>query len=250
LQFFQNPCRMLLAKRLNVSSGSRRRGFAGRGAFPARLSWIAKHSPGGYPTDTLLAGVPTMNRSCHLALAGNEFPPGPLRRALDRRRSWHACSAFVAELAAAIGGARRCRSVHAVFDYPLGRRGLAARRRTGRSALARPAPLSLRRSACGRLSGRLDQLTCFFVPRRLRESVRKTTWHSRDGSYRLTPLRAQATAHAQLGELLHLYRRGLSAPLHFFPKSAWAYINRRDNSLTAARKCWRNSRNAAWGEER
>jgi hypothetical protein len=44
-----------------------------------------------------------------------------------------------------------------------------------------------------------------------------------------------------------LYRDGLSAPLHFFPKSAWAYI-RRDHSLAAARQRWQNSSNPAWGE--
>jgi exodeoxyribonuclease V gamma subunit len=37
------------------------------------------------------------------------------------------------------------------------------------------------------------------------------------------------------------------APLHFFPKSAWAYI-RRDHSLAAARQRWQNSSNPAWGE--
>jgi exodeoxyribonuclease V gamma subunit len=53
------------------------------------------------------------------------------------------------------------------------------------------------------------------------EGTRQTTWHSRDGRYVLPPIN---DAHAHLTTLLALYRRGLRAPLHFFPKSAWEYM--------------------------
>ncbi|HOG03175.1 MAG TPA: exodeoxyribonuclease V subunit gamma, partial [Accumulibacter sp.] len=75
---------------------------------------------------------------------------------------------------------------------------------------------------------------------------RQTTWHSRDGSYRLTPCEPE-TARAHLSRLMEFYRRGLLAPLHFFPKSAWAYV-RHQSSLAAARARWTNNRNPAWGE--
>ena len=61
-----------------------------------------------------------------------------------------------------------------------------------------------------------------------------TLWLSRDGSYRLRPTES---AREILGELLRLYRQGLSTPLHFFPKAAWAY-QRKGGDLAAARKTW------------
>jgi exodeoxyribonuclease V gamma subunit len=61
---------------------------------------------------------------------------------------------------------------------------------------------------------------------------RRTTWHSRDGHFELSPI---DDAHQQLGALLSLYRRGLRAPLHFFPKSAWEYVN---NGPSKARAKW------------
>ncbi|MBM4202033.1 MAG: exonuclease V subunit gamma, partial [Gammaproteobacteria bacterium] len=48
----------------------------------------------------------------------------------------------------------------------------------------------------------------------------ETVWLSRNGRYRL---RACDQARAHLGTLVTYYRRGLSEPLRFFPKSAWAY---------------------------
>jgi exodeoxyribonuclease V gamma subunit len=51
-------------------------------------------------------------------------------------------------------------------------------------------------------------------------AARTTTWHSRDGHYALRPV---ANPEAHLAALLGLYARGLQAPLHFFPRSAWAY---------------------------
>ena len=50
---------------------------------------------------------------------------------------------------------------------------------------------------------------------------RVTTWHSRDGHYVLPPI---DDAMARLSELVALYRRGMTSPLHFFPRSAWEYM--------------------------
>jgi len=55
-----------------------------------------------------------------------------------------------------------------------------------------------------------------------------------------------------LEELLHLYRKGLRSPLHFFPETSWAYAQkmtkdgepveaREDAALDAARKKWEGS---------
>ena len=73
--------------------------------------------------------------------------------------------------------------------------------------------------------------------------VLETRWLSRDGEYRLLPCHE---AGAILRTLLHLYRRGLCEPLHFFPKSAWKYLEGGEN---LARSTWYSSRGRPWGEE-
>jgi exodeoxyribonuclease V gamma subunit len=73
----------------------------------------------------------------------------------------------------------------------------------------------------------------------------QTQWISRDGSFRLTHC---PDARSILEGLMSLYRRGLREPIHFFPKSAWAYIqSRRD--LAAALKKWHNTFTPAHGED-
>jgi exodeoxyribonuclease V gamma subunit len=51
-----------------------------------------------------------------------------------------------------------------------------------------------------------------------------------------------------LQRLLELYRDGLHRPLHFFPRSAWAYL-REDANLAEAIRCWRRTSFRAYGEE-
>lgn len=64
--------------------------------------------------------------------------------------------------------------------------------------------------------------------------IGETLWLSRDGSYRL---RATDSAEQMLGNLIRLYRYGLSTPLHFFPKAAWAFQHN-SGGIAAARKKW------------
>ncbi len=78
-----------------------------------------------------------------------------------------------------------------------------------------------------------------------------STWHARDAVFRLRPC---ADALAQLDALLRLHRRGLSEPLHFFPRSAWAYAERcrrdgdRETALREARSKWQVSPHYRFGE--
>lgn len=68
------------------------------------------------------------------------------------------------------------------------------------------------------------------------ESVRpETLWLARDGGYRLPEL-SSGEAHAALGQLTRLYRQGWRRPLHFYPRSAWAYVDKLDDGLDAALK--------------
>ncbi len=69
---------------------------------------------------------------------------------------------------------------------------------------------------------------------------------SRDGEFRFTAL-DPAAAHATLETLLGLYRQGLCAPLHFFPKSAWAYVKNSDNRGKAIEK-WTGGMRTEFGE--
>jgi exodeoxyribonuclease V gamma subunit len=67
---------------------------------------------------------------------------------------------------------------------------------------------------------------------------------SRDGRFHYSDCRS---AGAYLHELMALYRLGLSRPLHFFPKSAWAFATS-DNPLQAAAATWRSSKNKPFAE--
>jgi exodeoxyribonuclease V gamma subunit len=61
-----------------------------------------------------------------------------------------------------------------------------------------------------------------------------TVWHARDALLRLRPC---DNAHGVLQTLVRLYRRGLSEPLSFFPKTAWAYVEN-DDSVPKATQEW------------
>ena len=74
----------------------------------------------------------------------------------------------------------------------------------------------------------------------------RTTWYSRDGRYLLPPV---ADAHARLEALLRLYREGMHRPLHFFPKSAWAFVVN-EESLAKAVAAWQSTAFRLYGEDR
>ena len=69
---------------------------------------------------------------------------------------------------------------------------------------------------------------------------------SRNGEFRFRAL-APASARAQLQGLLALYREGLTQAVHFFPKSAWAYMLAGERVGAALTK-WRGGRSAEFSE--
>lgn len=71
-----------------------------------------------------------------------------------------------------------------------------------------------------------------------------TEWHARDGVFRLRPC---ADALAELGRLVALYRDGLSRPLPFFPKTAWAWAVNDRNRHKAEQK-WTGGGRPEYGE--
>src|SRR5690606_869525 len=69
---------------------------------------------------------------------------------------------------------------------------------------------------------------------------------ARDAAFAFTPLPSES-ARAHLAALLEHYRAGLMQPLHFFPKSAWAYVEAGESAAKAAAR-WRGGQRAEHGE--
>ena len=74
--------------------------------------------------------------------------------------------------------------------------------------------------------------------------LRCSSWHFRDRVIELGPI---DEAQSLLTALLKLYREGLTSPIRFFPKSAWAYVTN-GQSLHAARQTWHSSVHRPYGE--
>jgi exodeoxyribonuclease V gamma subunit len=71
----------------------------------------------------------------------------------------------------------------------------------------------------------------------------RTRWLASDGEFGFARC---ADAAARLSELLALYRRGLSEPLHFYPRAAWELLTQGPG---AARRSWRASEHNRFAEE-
>lgn len=241
LQFFRNPCRMLLRQRLNLSLNAADEELLDDEPFLAdhrgRQALAQRILP------LLLAGKPR-SQVRELALAGNEYPSGGLgERLIDEELA--RLQEFANELAPQLAPPT-LPPVHAAFDCSLADERwqlvgvLGDLRSTG---LLRYRYDELR--VADRLTGWISHLLlCAAAPPGARL---ETHWHARDGGFRLRACET-AAARAHLAALIGLYRRGLSQPLHFFPKSAWAYVEH-GGVLAVARQRWRNQQNPAWGEE-
>ena len=71
-----------------------------------------------------------------------------------------------------------------------------------------------------------------------------SVWHYQNESLRLE---AYGEAKSRLGELLDIYRAGLTVPIHFFPRSSWEYVASDDN-INKATGVWVHAQNANGGE--
>ncbi|HET7134972.1 MAG TPA: exodeoxyribonuclease V subunit gamma, partial [Casimicrobiaceae bacterium] len=228
-RFFVNPCAYLLRHRLRVRLDEVEEelcdeepfvaGFDDRNALVARLLPL------------YLRGVPSADIRA-LARAGTEYPPGRLgERLLDRELAQ--LDAFARSLAPTL--AVDCLApVEASIPVAV----------DGETWQVTGAFGDLR--ASGFLGYRYDDvrptdylggwLTHVFLNVLAPRGVdRVTTWHSRNGHYVLRPL---DDANEGIVALLRLYRRGLTTPLHFFPKSAWAYVCSKGDKLKAAAGTW------------
>jgi exodeoxyribonuclease V gamma subunit len=73
----------------------------------------------------------------------------------------------------------------------------------------------------------------------------RTRWLAKFDELRFA---APADPRGLLRSLLEIYRDGLIAPVHFFPKAAWAYKDNKD-SLSKARSKWVASHHSGHGEQ-
>ena len=71
---------------------------------------------------------------------------------------------------------------------------------------------------------------------------RQTLWLAEDGAFTLQPVDEPA---ALLQSLVALYRQGLRAPLHFFPRAAWQLVRK---GHAAARNAWQSESKQAFPE--
>ena len=227
-RFFANPSRYLLAQRLRL-------------VLPQRYAEIDDDEPfvAGYDERKALADrlAPLILAGCApellaaLARAGREYPPGRLGEtelefeleqvnAFERR--WRDATRapllppFAGSLAFELDGEPW--RLSATFD-DLRASGTVRFRYTDTSA-----------------HDRVAEWLAHLALNALRPAGVEphSEWLARDGGFRLPPLDA-GDAQDTLAGLLRLYRAGLQAPLHFFPRSSWAYV---DEGMSEARKKW------------
>jgi len=230
-QFFRNPCHFLLRQRLGMSL------YREEGSVPDEEPFTPDFLPRQALAERLLPqamqglGAEELGR---LAQAGIEYPPGALGSAA-LKDEMGSLQRFALEVRDATQAARL---PPLTVDLPFTLDGedwqlaapLTERRQAG---------LVLHRYDDTRPTDYLAAWLTHLVAAAASPTPIETRWISRNGSFRFTHC---SDARSILERLLALYRRGLSDPIHFFPKSAWKYIQSGRN-LGEARKVW----HANWG---
>ena len=241
LRFFHNPCRTLLVQRLNIALAAAEDELPDEEPFLS--DYAARQALAGRILPAALAGSPA-DELLRLALAGNEFPAGPLgERMLDEEVA--RLSSFAEQLRVRLTAAP-LPPVQTLLNFRISDEDWQL---SGAFGDLRPAGLVRYRYDDRRASDYLAAwINHLFLCAAAPDAVSASTyWHARDGSFHLRPcLPDRARAH--LRDLLALYRRGLVEPLHFFPKSAWAYVSAK-NGDAAARQRWFTTAAAPWGEQ-
>lgn len=243
IRFFRNPCRYLLRERVGLDLPEADEELADvEGFIP---DWPAQQALAQRLLPVLLAGgdaaagedaaVPTQLLA--LARAGGEYPPGVLGDGA-LQAELHRLRGFAAAVSAASASPALAPQLSRI-EVALGEE---------RWTLTAPFP-SLRRDgllrpryddtrAADYLAAWLMHLALCAAP--VAGVACATRGLSRDGEFRFRAVDA-GEAHRLLRDALALYREGLMRPLHFFPKSAWAYVTNGD-SLAKAQARWMGGR--------
>lgn len=239
IRFLRNPCRFLLRERLGVERAGAEAELADEEPFLADFEGRQSLADCLLPHYFSGMGDADLER---LALAGLEYPPGAFGELL-LKRELKALKDF-AERVKAASTVPTSSPRHDTLSFDLDGESW---RLSAAFADLRPAGIVRQRyddtRATDYLTGWLSHL--FLCAARPEGVARQTLWLSRDGHFRLNPC---DDPNAVLTSLLHLYRRGLREPIHFFPKSAWQYIAN-DRNLFRAQTAWRSTRERPWGEE-
>jgi len=229
VEFFRNPSRYLLRRRLGIDL--RHDEDELDDVEPFLPDWNARKALARRLLPALLADL-DVDAVRRLALAGTEMPAGVLgANALENELA--SLTSFAAQVRTAT--AAPCRDPHQTL-IAIELDGEAWRLHAGFADL-RPAGLVRCRydekpRAGDMLEAWLNHLfLCADPPAGV---SLQTTWLAREDSFSLAPPEAPL---AVLEELLRIYRRGLCAPVHFFPKSSWAYCSKGAN-LREARSTW------------
>ncbi|MDD2872148.1 MAG: exodeoxyribonuclease V subunit gamma [Azoarcus sp.] len=251
IRFFRNHCRSLLRDRLGLDLPEADEELEDVEPFlpdwPGRQTLAARLLPTLLARDATVFGVDDGDAAVlELARAGGEYPAGVLGDA-SLRGEVRTLDHYARRVAAAIATPLPAHTCTLEFD-------LEAEGRSERWSLSaafgdlhaqglvrhryddtRPADY---------LAAWLAHLMLCAVP--VTGVACETLGLSRDGSFRLHAV-APDRARRLLADLLALYRHGLSTPLHFFPKSAWAYILN-DESVAKARLKWNGGQRVEYGE--
>ena len=238
VEFFRNPCRYLLKRRLGIDLG--RSADALQDEEPFLPDWPGRTALAARLLGPLLAGAePQTVRQ--LAQAGHELPSGPLgRQQLDREL----------ESLTAFAGAVRAHTAAPCLPPHQVRLAVdidgEAWQLVGNFADLRPDGLVRWRydnlRAGDVLAAWIPHLAlCTDTPAGV---APQTLWLSLDPPLRLgLPEQPSELLH----DLVRLYRRGLCEPIEFFPKSAWSYVENGESMFTAA-QAWTPTRDRPFAE--
>jgi exodeoxyribonuclease V gamma subunit len=239
VEFFRHPCRYLLKHRLGIAL--QRDEDELQDDEPFVPEWSASTALAQRLLPRVLQGTGAAELRA-LAAAGTELPGGALGAQL-LERTLESMTSFAARVIEAT--AEPCLPAHhAVIDIDL--HGEAWHLSAGFADLR---PSGLVRWRCDErrptdvLEAWLHHLTlCADPPAGVHPCTR---WLATFDELRFA---APADPRGLLRSLLEIYRDGLSGPVHFFPKSAWAYKDNKD-SLSKARSKWKPSHHSGHGEQ-
>jgi exodeoxyribonuclease V gamma subunit len=237
MEFFRNPCRALLRRRLGIDLAHDDPSLQDDEPFLPDARSRAALAQRLLPL--LLQGAPLPSLP-GLALAGTEMPDGPLGQG-QMLRELDSLGAFASQVRAATAAA------------PLPpQSGTLAVLLEGEAwqlqwsfADLRPEGLLRWRYAPTRAA---DHLAAWLQHLALCATAapgvaRRTRWLSADGEFGFAPCDDPG---AVLRALLALYRQGLSEPLHFYPRAAWALLR---SGPAAARTAWQSEHGFAEGDD-
>jgi exodeoxyribonuclease V gamma subunit len=241
IEFFRNPARFLLRHRLGIQLTDEETDLLDEEPFATDP--LTRHQLVERLLPKALAGMDA-NALARLALAGPELPSGALGT-IEATDEAEALYLFAQPIRQALTPPP-LDPITQTFEFDLDgevwtvRGTLSDLRATG---LVRWSFRTAR--AQDYLSGWITHLFLCACDATLATApkLKETSWYSRDGIYRL---RTVVNPKSIMAQLIALYRTGLSEPLHFYPRSAWALAN--TGKITEALKTWQCTRNHPFGE--